>query len=103
MNQPDFIIVGAGSAGCILARRLAFDFGRHVTLVESPSTQAPSIDQKRPARWMKLLRSAEDWDFDTQPSKSLANRRLRWPRGRGVGGSSRINAMIWLPPTEKDL
>ena len=102
MNQSDFLIVGAGSAGCILARRLARDFGKRVTLIEVTSSQARRIDRERPARWMRLLQSAEDWDFVTKPAKSLAKRALRWPRGRGVGGSSRINAMIWFPPTSDD-
>ena len=103
MNQPDFIVIGAGSAGCILALRLARDFGATVTLIEAPSQPAPMIDQERPVRWMRLLESSEDWNFSTQPAKTLANRRLRWPRGRGIGGSSRINAMIWFPPTLADM
>ena len=103
MNQPDFIVVGAGSAGCVLTRRLTEDFNATVTLVEAPSSPAPTRDRHRPANWIKLLKSAEDWNFSTEPTPSLANRRLQWPRGRGIGGSSRINAMIWFPPTEADV
>ena len=103
MNQPDFIVVGAGSAGCIIARRLARDFGATVTLVETNSEPAPAMNRNRPARWLRLLKSSDDWNFTTGQIEKLANRSLHWPRGRGIGGSSRINAMIWFPPTRGDL
>ncbi len=61
------------------------------------------IDRQRPARWLNLLGSSDDWNLQTQPSDRLANRQLIWPRGRGLGGSNRINAMIWFPPTDHDL
>ncbi len=59
--------------------------------------------RERPSRWLNLLGSTEDWNLATEPSAALAGRSLRWPRGRGLGGSSRINAMIWFPPTPQDL
>ena len=101
MPNPQVIIVGAGSAGCLLAQRLA-TAGGPITLIEPPSTAAPAVDSQRPARWLNLLGSGEDWDFRTQAEENLAGRSLRWPRGRGLGGSSRINAMIWFPPTDGD-
>ena len=101
-------MVGAGSAGCVLASRLARDFGIHVTLLEPPPNTdsfnpAPAIDLWRPARWLNQLGSTEDWNLKTEPSANLAARSIAWPRGRGLGGSSRINAMIWFPPTTIDL
>ena len=54
-------------------------------------------------RWIHLLGSSEDWSFQTASDAALAARQLTWPRGRGLGGSSRINAMIWFPPTPADL
>jgi choline dehydrogenase-like flavoprotein len=102
MSSPDFVVVGAGSAGCVLAYRLAA-LGFRITLVEPPSIEAPEIDRTRPSRWLNLLGSTEDWGFQTAPCVQLASRVLRWPRGRGLGGSSRINAMIWFPPTQRDL
>ncbi|MFK8112472.1 MAG: GMC family oxidoreductase [Rubripirellula sp.] len=102
IEPADLIVVGAGSAGCILATRLA-DRGVRVLLVEPPSGEAPKIDRQRPARWLNLLGSGEDWSFSTEANSRLANRRLTWPRGKGLGGSSRINSMIWFPPTANDL
>ncbi len=96
------IIVGAGSAGCLLAHLLAGQ-GISVTLIEPPSMPAAKNDRQRPARWLNLLGSADDWDFPTSAVDRLAGRSLRWPRGRGLGGSCRINAMIWFPPQDEDL
>ncbi len=96
------IVVGAGSVGCVVAMRLARDFGMRVTLCEPPSTNAPAADRQRPARWLRLFGSSEDYQYATQPSPELAGRAILWPRGRGLGGSSRINAMIWHEPTDTD-
>jgi choline dehydrogenase len=101
-RQPDFIIVGAGSAGCVLASQLAQRHGFRVLVVEPPAGEAAEIDRQRPARWLNLLGSSEDWNLSTQASPQLAGRRLAWPRGKGPGGSSRINSMIWFPPTDRD-
>ncbi len=107
MPHPDIIIVGAGSAGCILASRLAGQFAdradHRIVVIEPASTPAPSVNRDRPSHWLYLIGSSEDWDHTTDSMDSLAGRPLRWPRGRGPGGSSRINAMIWFPPTQSDL
>ncbi|TWU57770.1 GMC family oxidoreductase [Rubripirellula reticaptiva] len=111
MNRTDWIIVGAGVAGCTLARQLGSQQtgsqpGRRVTIIEpcvSPDSDSPPpIDQQRPSRWLTLLGSGDDWNLSTEPSEHLAGRKIVWPRGRGIGGSARINAMIWFPPTEVD-
>ncbi len=104
MPTSDVIIVGAGSAGCVLAHQLRQNagLGLSITMIEPPSTPAPQADQTRPSHWLNLLGSSEDWDFATEKTTGLAGRSLRWPRGRGLGGSSRINAMIWFSPTESD-
>lgn len=99
---PDYIVVGAGSAGCTLAARLSRLTGRSTVLIETPSAEAATHDRVRPAHWLRLMGSSDDWNFQTQPSSHLAGRSLNWPRGRGMGGSSRINAMIWFPPTPAD-
>jgi len=100
MHDPfDFLIVGGGSAGCVVARVLA-DRGLRVGLIE-PGPDHPA--RKVPADYLRAFRSVEDWDFETDPQAELAGRRIRQPRGRGLGGSTRINAMIWYPPREVDL
>ena len=110
MSESDIIVVGAGSAGCVLASQLVARHGCRVTLIEAPNaTDSPGSlghdaneSVRRPANWLRLLGSENDWDFSTENDASLAGRSLRWPRGRGLGGSGRINAMIWFPPTKRD-
>lgn len=102
MASSDILIVGSGSAGCVLAHELATRHSLAVTLVEPSAGAAPLVDSQRPSRWLRLLNSAEDWSPDTLPDAGISGRSLSWPRGRGIGGSSRINSMIWCAPTEDD-
>jgi choline dehydrogenase len=92
-------VIGAGSAGCIVARVLA-ERGFRVTMIEAGQAR-PVTDS--PANYLRAFGTAEDWAYQTVPQAHLASRRIRWPRGRGPGGSTRINATIWYPPTENDL
>lgn len=91
----DHVIVGAGSAGCVLASRLSADPDRQVLLLE-----AGGEDRKQeigiPAAFSKLFHTDADWDYRTVPQPELGNRELYWPRGRVIGGSSSINAMMWV-------
>lgn len=91
----DYVIVGGGSAGCVLARRLTEDPDVSVCLLEAgPADQHPLIHV--PAGMLWLMRSKVlNWQFHTEPEANLANRRLFWPRGRMLGGSSSINAMCY--------
>ncbi len=102
MTICDIIVVGAGSAGCLLANQLVRRTGFNVVLLEPTSKSAQAIDRQRPSRWLGLLGSDEDWNLATEPNPALAGRVLRWPRGRGLGGCGRINAMIWFPPSRQD-
>ncbi len=91
----DYVIVGAGSAGCALAARLSEDPDTKVCLVEAgPADTSPNIHV--PALFSKLLRSGLDWDYDTHDEPGLNGRRLFLPRGRVLGGTSSINTQIYI-------
>lgn len=91
----DYIIVGAGSAGCVLASRLTEDLHTRVLLLEAGGP-GHRREIRIPAAYSKLFKSALDWNFSTEPEPHLHNRRLYWPRGKVLGGSSAINAMIYI-------
>ena len=91
----DYIIVGAGSAGCVLAARLTEDPRVRVLLLEAGGAGTPR-ESKIPAAFSKLYKSAVDWNYSTEPEPHLNGRRLYWPRGKMLGGSSGINAMIYM-------
>ena len=92
----DYIIVGAGSAGCVLANRLSADGRRRVLLLEAGGRDwHPFIHM--PAGLGKLVGyEFLNWNYQTEPEPHLDNRRMYWPRGRLLGGSSSINAMCYI-------
>ncbi|HEY0701954.1 MAG TPA: choline dehydrogenase [Candidatus Acidoferrales bacterium] len=91
----DYIIVGAGSAGCVLAARLTENSAASVLLLEAGGRDT-AREIKIPAAFSKLFKTKVDWNYTTEPEPHLNNRRLYWPRGRVLGGSSSINAMIYI-------
>ncbi|HSP53256.1 MAG TPA: GMC family oxidoreductase N-terminal domain-containing protein [Cryobacterium sp.] len=91
----DYVIVGAGSSGSALAERLSADGTTSVLLLEAgPTDRKPEIHV--PAAFSQLFRSALDWSYDTTPQPTLGGRRVYWPRGKVLGGSSSMNAMMWV-------
>jgi choline dehydrogenase-like flavoprotein len=97
----DYVIVGAGSAGCVLANRLSEDQAARVLLLEAgPRDRAKEI--RIPAAFSQLFKSKFDWGYETTPQEGLAGRRLYFPRGKVLGGSSAMNAMMWIPGDRAD-
>jgi choline dehydrogenase len=93
--QADYVIVGAGSAGCTVASRLS-ETGASVILLEAgPTDWYPWIHI--PAAMRKLLRNPlVNWNYTTEPERSSGERRIEWPRGRTLGGTSSINGMLYV-------
>jgi choline dehydrogenase len=91
----DYVIAGAGSAGCVLAARLSEDPKVRVLLVEAGPRAEPLL-VRIPAAFFKLFRSRHDWAYETEPETDAGGRRLFMPRGKIIGGSSAINAMIYI-------
>jgi choline dehydrogenase-like flavoprotein len=89
----DYVVVGAGSAGCVLAARLTEDPGVSVALVEAglPDT---ATEIHIPAAFPALFKTRWDWDFDSEPE--LGARRVYLPRGKMLGGSSSMNSMVYM-------
>ena len=97
----DYIIVGAGSAGCVLASRLAEDPQTRVLLIEAGGPDTRS-EIRIPLAWLKLFKSEVDWDYVTTPQAGLGGRRIYWPRGKTLGGCSSTNTMMAIPGHRAD-
>ena len=93
--EADYAVIGAGSAGCVLASRLSQGGARVVLLEAGPRDWHPMIHV--PAGVLKLLYNPRvNWNYATDPEPGAGGRQIHWPRGRVLGGSSSINGMLWI-------
>jgi choline dehydrogenase len=100
-ERYDHVVVGAGSAGCVLAARLTEDPSVRVLLLEAGGSD--ELDEVTiPAAFAKQYRTRLDWGYSTEEQKHAAGRRLYWPRGKVLGGSSSMNAMIYIRGARAD-
>jgi len=100
-RQYDFIVCGAGASGSVVARRLAEDPGVQVLLLEAgDSDEAEAVLD--PALWPTNLGSERDWGFQAEPSPHLNGRQLPLSMGKGLGGGSSINVMVWARGHRRD-
>lgn len=102
--EYDFIIIGAGSAGCTIANRLSEIFHWKILLIEAGKD--PPIISDIPSLFPALLESPYDWNYSTEPSTKsclgYVNNQCKWPRGKVLGGSSTINAMLAVRGNPRD-
>ncbi len=101
MTRYDYIIIGAGSAGCVLANRLSQDSKNSVLLLEAGRPDK-NINLHIPGAYTKIHRSQDDWGFQTEPQKYILNRKIYLPRGKTLGGCSSTNAMIYVRGNRAD-
>ncbi len=97
----DYVIVGAGSAGCVLASRLSEDESVQVLLLEAgPPDTKENIHV--PLGYLQLAGTDVDWDYHSKPEEECGGRRMQLPRGKVLGGSSSINAMVYIRGNRRD-
>ena len=102
MSDYDYIIVGAGSAGCVLANRLSKDPSNRVLLLEAGGSDRRFYIQMPIGYGKTYHQKAVNWMYMTEPSPDAGNRPSYWPRGKVLGGSSSINAMVYVRGNPKD-
>jgi choline dehydrogenase len=102
MNEYDYIIVGAGSAGCVLANRLSEDPNNQVLLIETGGSDRSIFIQMPTALSIPMSTKKYAWQFHTDPEPYLDNREMHCPRGKVLGGSSSINGMVYVRGHARD-
>ena len=101
MKNYDYIIIGAGSAGCVLANRLSENSNYQVLILEAGGPDT-NFKIQIPGAYAKLHKSKDNWNFWTEPQSEVLNRKMYLPRGKTLGGSSSVNAMVYVRGNRAD-
>ena len=101
-SEADFIVVGAGSAGCVLANRLSADPATRVLLLEAGGKDTNTWIHIPAGFYKNIFNPAITWVYETEPLEALGGRRMQWPRGKVLGGSSSINGLIYIRGQKQD-
>lgn len=99
----DYLVIGGGTAGLVVATRLSEDANVNVGVLEAGAApeDLPAINV--PGRFGEGIGTDIDWQFETTPQRKLRDRKLPWPRGKVLGGTSALNFMAWNRPNREDL
>ena len=100
-NRYDYIIIGAGSAGCVLANRLTKNKNHTVLLLEAGGPDN-NINLHIPGAYLKIHKSPQDWGFWSEKQTNVLDRKIYLPRGKTLGGSSSTNAMAYVRGNSED-
>ncbi|KZT01772.1 GMC oxidoreductase [Laetiporus sulphureus 93-53] len=93
-RQYDYVVVGGGTAGCVLASRLSEDRNSTVLLLEAGRSHEGNLLSRIPLAYTKMFKTAVDWDFQTTPQEAMSGKQVYWPQVKILGGTSAINSLV---------